>query len=114
MAPDAPYPLYEIGWTHLLLEDPVRGEEYLRMVDRLVPEGFMWTPTLLDCLSRIQSGQLPPGAYIPLLHLHNIRDQDARAKIASIIVAELPHFAALWCHLAAAASLEDAVSRALC
>ncbi|MEE9234126.1 MAG: tetratricopeptide repeat protein, partial [Candidatus Acidoferrales bacterium] len=71
LAPDWPYPLYDMAWTYLLQGDTAKALEYYEQVDRMAPRGFFTSKEALDCLRRETMGKLPSGSYLQLVLLES-------------------------------------------
>ena len=59
-----PFPLYDIAYTYLLMQDFPNAELHYRKVLGLAPRGFFTAITALDTLAREQAGEFPEGIYL--------------------------------------------------
>jgi len=95
IAPDWPYPHYDMAYTYLLKREPEKALAKYREVDSLMPEGFMTTKTAIWTLEREQRGLFPKDLYVTYLMLEWAPEEERREKIAAL-VEKLPNFAPAW------------------
>lgn len=95
LAPNWPYPPYDIAFTHLLRKDYTNALAYYRKTDALAPEGFFTCKTALWALDREADGRLHPGTYLAYLSLEWAPESDRPALIGKILERS-PAFAPIW------------------
>jgi tetratricopeptide (TPR) repeat protein len=64
LAPQWPYPVYDMAFTLLLLRDFEGAREYYTKTLALSPRGFITAITALDTLDKEHRGELPSGTYL--------------------------------------------------
>jgi len=101
LAPQWPYPVYDMAFTYLLINDMENARRYYRKTVDLSPRGFFTAITAIDTLDREKSGDLPTGTYAAYLSLEWTHDLGKRSKIVHQLVERLPGFAPGWKELAA-------------
>jgi tetratricopeptide (TPR) repeat protein len=96
LAPQWPYPVYDLAYTQLLMGDAeaARGN-YHRTVE-LAPRGFFTALTAVDALDREKSGDLPPGTYAAYLSLEWVDDPKQKADLVAQLTEHVPQFAPGW------------------
>jgi tetratricopeptide (TPR) repeat protein len=100
LAPDWPYPVYDMAFTYLLMKDVTKARECYRKTVEMAPRGFFTAITALDALDREASGDLPEGTYAAYMALEWIPDPEQKARIVSQMVERFPTFAPAWKELA--------------
>src|SRR5207249_2079912 len=58
-----PYPVYDMAFTYLLMQDAENARKHYRKTVELAPRGFFTAITALDTLVREEKGDLPAGTY---------------------------------------------------
>ena len=100
LAPQWPYPLYDMAYTYLLMDDDNKARQYYRRTVELAPRGFFTAITALDTLEREQKGEFPTGTYLEYLSLEWMDDRGKRAEAVRRLAKRVPHFAPAWKELA--------------
>lgn len=96
LAPDWPYPTYDMAFTYLLMDDFDKAREHYRKTVDMSPRGFFTAITALDALEREATGDLPQGTYAAYMALEWISDPGQKARIVQQMTEELPDFAPVW------------------
>lgn len=99
LAPNWPYPVYDLAWTYLLMDDVEKAEKAYGDVLKLSPRGFFTAITAADCLRREREGDLPRGLYKNLTMLEWMSDNQEKKKLLEGVVAKHPSFAPAWFQL---------------
>lgn len=100
LAPEWPYPVYDMAFTYLLMKDVENARKYYRKTVELAPRGFFTAITALNSLDREEQDELPPGTYLEYLSLEWIDDAEAKSKVIHELVKRVPAFAPGWKELA--------------
>jgi tetratricopeptide (TPR) repeat protein len=100
LAPEWPYPVYDLAFTYLLMDDAENALTYYQKTVELSPRGFFTAITACDTLQREQKGELPPGTYKTFLSLEWTQDDVAKRSIVEKLVQQTPTFAPGWKALA--------------
>lgn len=100
LAPDWPYPVYDMAFTYLMIEDVENARKYYRKTVDLSPRGFFTAITAIDALDREKKGDLPAGTYLAYLSLEWTHDPEKRTRIVQGLVQRVPGFAPAWKELA--------------
>jgi tetratricopeptide (TPR) repeat protein len=100
IAPQWPYPIYDIAYTHLLLSDHDGARTYYRKTVELSPRGFFTAITALDTLTREKSGDLPAGTYAAYLSLESVDEDTKKAETLRLLLSQVAAFAPAWKDLA--------------
>lgn len=100
IAPQWPYPIYDIAYTHLLLSDYDGARTYYRKTVELSPRGFFTAITALDTLTREKSGDLPVGTYAAYLSLESVDDETKKAEALRLLLSQVAAFPPAWKDLA--------------
>lgn len=95
LAPDWPYPVYDMAFTYLLMGDAVKAREFYKKTVELAPRGFFTAITALDTLNREANGELPTGTYSAYMALEQM-DHSQKEKAVASMVKHLPQFAPAW------------------
>jgi tetratricopeptide (TPR) repeat protein len=101
LAPQWPYPVYDMAFTYLLMKDTENARKYYRKTVDLSPRGFFTAITGIDTLDREKRGDLPAGTYLAYLSLEWTDDPEKRAETVHELVKRVPGFAPGWKELAA-------------
>lgn len=110
IAPEWPYPHYDMAYTYLLMGQPEQALEKYRAVDSLMPGGFLTTKTAIWTLEREARGMLPQDLYRNYVMLEWTPENERRQKISDL-VQRYPNFAPAWKD--AATFIEDPAKRIL-
>ena len=100
LAPQWPYPTYDMAYTYLLMKDTENARKYYRKTLDLSPRGFFTAITAIDTLDREKRGDLPAGTYLAYLSLEWTDDPEKMAEIVPQLVKRVPDFAPGWEKLA--------------
>lgn len=100
LAPDWPYPVYDMAYTFLLMKDIDNATKSYRRTVVLAPRGFFTAITALDTLEREQKGDLPAGTYLSYVSLEWLDDPGKKAELVHQWVTQVPRFAPAWKELA--------------
>jgi tetratricopeptide (TPR) repeat protein len=101
LAPEWPYPVYDMAFTYLLMKDTENARKYYRKTVDLSPRGFFSAISAIDTLDREKRGDLPEGTYLAYLSLEWTDAPEKRAEIVHQLVKRVPGFAPGWKELAA-------------
>ena len=96
LAPDWPFPTYDMAFTYLLKKDFEKAREYYRKTVDMSPRGFFTAITALDALDREASGDLPEGTYAAYMMLEWIPDPAQKAGVVRQMTEKFPTFAPAW------------------
>jgi len=96
LAPEWPYPVYDMAFTYLLMKDFETATAYFRKTIDLAPRGFFTAITALDTLLREQRGDLPVGTYLAYSSLEWVADRRKQAEGVRALTEGLPTFAPAW------------------
>jgi thioredoxin-like negative regulator of GroEL len=96
LAPEWPYPVYDMAFTYLLMKDAENARKHYRKVVELAPRGFFTAITALDALDREAKGDLPAGTYLAYLSLEWLDGAGKKADAVSQLVKRVPGFAPAW------------------
>lgn len=96
IAPDWPYPTYDMAYTYLLMKDFDNARKYYEQTVRLAPRGFFTAITALDTLNREAEGELPAGTYAAYLSVEWITDPEQKRALVTAMTERLPGFAPAW------------------
>jgi len=94
IAPQWPYPVYDLAYTYLLKQDFDNARVYYRKTLELSPRGFFTAITALDTLDREKKGELPAGLYFAYLSLEWMDNASERANVVRQLAERQPGFAA--------------------
>jgi tetratricopeptide (TPR) repeat protein len=95
LAPDWPYPPYDMAFTYLLQGDMTNALLKYRETDRLEPKGFFTAKTALWTLEREERGIFPKGTYLAFVSLEWTEPVKKREMIVRMTT-NLPAFAPGW------------------
>ena len=96
LAPDWPYPPYDMAFTYLLMNDMEKAREFYEKTVELSPRGFFTALTALDTLNREASGEFPEGTYAAYMSLEWTQDPQQKSDIVNAFMERLPQFAPAW------------------
>lgn len=100
LAPQWPYPVYDIAFTYLLMKDTENARTYYRKTVELSPRGFFEAIPAVDVLDREEKGDLPTGTYLKYMSLEWTEDAGKKTEIVHQLVTGAPSFAPGWKELA--------------
>lgn len=100
LAPDWPYPVYDMAYTYLLMNDAGNALKHYRRTVELSPRGFFTAITACDTLTREEKGELPAGTYMAYLSLEWMDDAGKKAEAVRKLAKRVPTFAPAWKELA--------------
>ncbi|ADO74825.1 tetratricopeptide repeat protein [Stigmatella aurantiaca] len=107
-APDWLFPLYDTGYTYILMGDTAKALETFEQVDARAPQGFSESKKFLDSLRREKAGTVPPGTLRDFLALRQLRDPKQTHQKLVALTQRAPQFVPAWQELAM--SEEDPVA----
>ncbi len=107
LAPEWPYPVYDMAFTYLLMHDTDNARKHYRKTVGLSPRGFFTAITALDALVREEKGDLPAGTYLAYLSLEWMDDAEKKAEAVRQLVKRVPGFAPGWKELALQADTDS-------
>jgi tetratricopeptide (TPR) repeat protein len=117
LAPTWPYPIYDMAFTYLLLNDAENARKNYRKTVELAPRGFFTAITALNTLDREAKGELPAGTYLAYVSLEWVDDPGKKAAAVRQMVKQIPGFAPAWKDLAMQADTDaaklDAIDKGL-
>lgn len=89
------YPVYDLAYTYMLMNDFEKAHEYYQKVDQMSPRGFFTVKTALYTLNGEKSGKFPKGLYMAYLSTEWL---DGPKKIESLqnISTKVPDYAPVW------------------
>ncbi|MFD0727164.1 tetratricopeptide repeat protein [Lysobacter brunescens] len=96
LAPAWPYPVYDMAFTYLLMNDSDNARKYYVKTVELSPRGFFTAITASDALCRERKGDLPEGTYLAYLSLEWMDDPERKAEAVRQLVERIPRFAPVW------------------
>ncbi len=96
LAPNWPYPVYDLAYTYLLKQDLKNALLNYELTDKLAPEGFFTAKTAVWTLKKEQSGKFSKGIYAAYVLLESIEDQDMKLNILKQLTEQNPNFAPGW------------------
>ena len=96
LAPAWPYPVYDMAFTYLLMNDSDNARRYYAKTLELSPRGFFTAITASDALDRELKGDLPAGTYMAYLSLEWMDDTERRAEAVHQLSNRIPQFAPAW------------------
>jgi hypothetical protein len=101
LAPDWPYPIYDMAFTYLMVDRPDDAEVLYAEVDAMMPDGFFTCKTSLYTLRRELSGALPAGFSKAFATLEWMPDPEQKKTILAGMTRKFPAFAPAWRELSA-------------
>ena len=96
LAPDWPYPTYDMAFTYLLMNEFSKARECYEKTVKLSPRGFFTALTALDALNKESNGDLPEGTYYAYMSLEWIGEPKQKTQIVQALVERSPGFAPGW------------------
>lgn len=96
LAPDWPYPVYDMAFTYLLMNDSENARTHYRETVRLSPRGFFTAITALAALDKEAEGKLPQGTYVTYMSLEWTNDSAKKQETIRSLVQRVPQFAPVW------------------
>jgi tetratricopeptide (TPR) repeat protein len=96
LAPDWPYPTYDMAFTYLLMKDFTKARECYEKTVQMSPRGFFTALTALDTLNREANGELPNGTYADYVALEGISDPKQKLEAITAMLERIPSFAPPW------------------
>lgn len=111
LAPDWPQPVYDRGFTHLLMENFTAALADYRKTLELSPRGFFTAHVAVDTLLREEQGEFPAGFYLAYTMLEFMQESERRSVIPQL-VEKFPRFAPAWLEFAKLAdTLQERLKR---
>jgi tetratricopeptide (TPR) repeat protein len=99
-APSWLLPLYDTGFTYLLMGDDARALEVYERLDALAPQGFSEGKQMLDSLRREKKGRVPKGTLREYLEVQRLRDFQEVQRRLEALTKKAPDFPLAWKELA--------------
>lgn len=96
LAPQWPYPPYDLAYTYLLQGDHKNALKYYLQTDQLSPNGFFTCKTALWSLEKEAKGIYPKGLYLLYIEIEWAPSAEEKIKIAKKIVESHPDYAPAW------------------
>ncbi len=100
IAPEWPYPLYDLAFTYLLKQEDEEALKYYRKVDAMEPRGFFTVKTALHALEGEAEERFPRGIYLAYLNIEWTQSPEEQYEIAHELTRAVPSFAPAWKELA--------------
>ncbi|MDY7232784.1 tetratricopeptide repeat protein [Hyalangium rubrum] len=102
-APSWPMPLYDTGYTFVLMGETAKALLVYEQVDKLSPQGFSQSKKMLDSLRREQDGRVPKGTLREYFEVQRLRDLDEVRRRLEALTKKAPAFVLAWQDLAMSA-----------
>jgi tetratricopeptide (TPR) repeat protein len=99
-APDWHFPLYDTGYTYILMKDNARALEVYERLDTLAPQGFSESKQMLDSLRREKQGRVPKGTLWEFIDIQKLRDFAEVRRRFEALAKKAPQFPLVWKELA--------------
>ena len=96
LAPSWPYPVYDLGFTYLLMLNYTEALKYYEKTVELAPKGFFTSKTAYWCLKKESEGEFPEGLYLNYLQIEWAPSDAARIELAEQIVNKFPKYTPAW------------------
>lgn len=96
LAPSWPFPVYDLGFTYLLMQNYSEALKYYEKTVELAPKGFYTAKTAYWCLAKESEGEFPQGLFINYMQIEWAPSNDAKIEIAEQIVNSFPNYAPAW------------------
>jgi tetratricopeptide (TPR) repeat protein len=80
-----PYPIYDLAFTYLLLQDWEKSLRYYNQCNQMAPNGFYSAKTALWTLEKEQRGQFSKGLYLFYVQLEWMEESDRIEKLRNIL-----------------------------
>lgn len=96
LAPDWPYPIYDMAFTYLCLDRVEHAADLYAEVDRIAPDGFYTCKSSLHTVRRELDGDLPPGFSKAFAALEWLPDKERKKAILTGMTRKFPTFAPAW------------------
>lgn len=102
-APSWLMPLYDTGYTYVLMGDSAKALAAYEQVDQLAPQGFSQSKKMLDSLRREQDGRVPKGTLREFFEIQRLRDFAEVKRRLEALTKKAPKFVLAWQDLAMSA-----------
>ena len=96
LAPNWPYPYYDLAYTYLLKFDFENALKYYRQTDSIAPRGFYTSKTALYTLEKEFEGKYEKGLYRLYLSLDWKNDPHEKLEMTKLLVETYPYYAPGW------------------
>lgn len=83
--PDWPYPIYDLAFTYLLLQDWEKSLQYYIQCNEMAANGFYSAKTALWTLQKEQIGEYSKGLYLFYVQLEWMEETERMDKLRSIL-----------------------------
>ncbi|MBU6951337.1 lipopolysaccharide assembly protein LapB [Hahella sp. HN01] len=93
LAPEWPYPYYDLAYTYLLAGDPEQALALYKTVNQLSPRGFFTAQTAYHYLQLEKEGKYPAGLYLYYLSHEWGKSPEQQAEIFANILNRFPDYA---------------------
>ncbi|WLQ16168.1 tetratricopeptide repeat protein [Hahella aquimaris] len=93
LAPDWPYPYYDLAYTYLLAGDPEQALAQYKTVNQLSPRGFFTAQTAYHYLQLEKEGAYPAGLYLYYLSHEWGKSPEQQTEIFTNILNRFPDYA---------------------
>ncbi len=96
LAPEWPLPVYDSGYTYLLMGDTAQALPLYEQVDKLAPQGFSDTKRVLTCLRLEKAGRVPEGTFRKFIDVMQLRDVEELERQLEALTKAAPRFYPAW------------------
>lgn len=96
LAPAWVYPIYDLAYTYLLMQDYDMALIYYKQTDDLAPKGFFTSKTAIYTLEGEKAGLFPAGFYLKYLSIEWTENRAEKLEIAKWLTRMAPDFAPAW------------------
>lgn len=91
-----PFPLYDLAYTYLLLDDYENALKYYRLTDAIAPRGFYTSKTAIHTLEKELTGEFQKGLYKAYISMEWIENVQEKKEMAVSLIENIPSFAPAW------------------
>jgi len=96
IAPNWPYPVYDLAFTYMLKKDFENALKYYMLTDSIQPSGFFTAKTAVWCLRKEKEGEFKQGLYSAFVQLEWVQDEGVKLELLKNILEKYPTFAPAW------------------
>lgn len=96
IAPEWPYPYYDLAFTFLLKKDFNNALKYYDLTNDLEPNGFFTSKTASWSLKKEQEGEFQEGLYLAFVQIEWMETDQEKIEIAKAIVEKYPTYTPAW------------------
>ncbi len=90
--PEWPYPIYDMAYTYLLIQDYDQALHYYRRCNEVAPNGYYTSKTALWALEKEMNEDYPKGLYLAFIQLE-WKGEEERRQILQNIIQQYPDYA---------------------